>query len=520
MDEMRMDPVDCLEIVKRRKWSIILPALIIFLAAAATAFTRPSIYRSTATILIKERDVPEDFAITMESYAEKRIQYINQRIMSTNRLLDIIQRLNLYADVHDRPPTAAVVEKMREDVVLKPISIEFTDRRTGRTTAPTIAFTLSYEGRVPEQVREVAFYLASLFIEENQRERLQQVEDTKTFMENETAKLRQELEALDARIVSFKQEHVNELPEMLPANMQNLIGIERNIEVTSQRLRSLKEHEVYLRNQLVTVKPHIDDENEVSIRKRLEELKVQLLYLTKRFSDQYPDVRKTRAEIAELESRLSAVAADRKQAPPDNPSHINLAVQLAGTRSEIKSVRNELAKLQENADQYRRWIAITPKVEKPYNALVANRNIIQDKYNEMMGKLIEARFTFGAEKHQKTERFTLLEPPGLPNRPFKPNRPAIMAIGLILGIINGIGLAAFKEFTDYAVWDPKKLEKATSLPVLSTIPEIPTRQDVAQKKRVRRLIAATAVLAVAGGVVVAVFHFWGLDFKTLWSKLM
>jgi hypothetical protein len=75
----------------------------------------------------------------------------------------------------------------------------------------------------------------------------------------------------------------------------------------------------------VQVKPHIADENEQSIRTRLEELKVQLLYLTKRFSDQYPDVRKTRSEIAELESQLAAVAAERKSAPPDNPSYISLA---------------------------------------------------------------------------------------------------------------------------------------------------------------------------------------------------
>jgi succinoglycan biosynthesis transport protein ExoP len=97
MQPMPMTPRDYLEIVRRRKWSLILPALFIFLLAGIVALALPSIYQSQSTILIEEQEIPTDFVMTtVTGYAEQRIQQINQRIMSFSRLMDIIQRFDLY----------------------------------------------------------------------------------------------------------------------------------------------------------------------------------------------------------------------------------------------------------------------------------------------------------------------------------------------------------------------------------------------------------------------------------------
>ena len=93
---------------------------------------------------------------TVTSFVEQRLQSINQRIMSTTRLLEIIDRFNLYANERRRLTTEEIIEKMREDVVLEPISTEVMDRRTGRATMATIAFTLSYAAQEPpETVQKV-----------------------------------------------------------------------------------------------------------------------------------------------------------------------------------------------------------------------------------------------------------------------------------------------------------------------------------------------------------------------------
>src|SRR5512143_263623 len=101
VDEMTIQ--DFKEILKRRKWSLIVPALIIFVIALVVAFVLPPVYRSTATILIEEQEIPREYVVaSVTGFAEQRLQTINQTIMSSTRLLEIMNRFNPYADMKDR----------------------------------------------------------------------------------------------------------------------------------------------------------------------------------------------------------------------------------------------------------------------------------------------------------------------------------------------------------------------------------------------------------------------------------
>jgi polysaccharide chain length determinant protein (PEP-CTERM system associated) len=498
-----------------------LPCLIIFLSAVAVALALSSIYISTSTILIEEQEIPADFVMTtVTSYAEQRLQTINQRIMSFTRLLEIIQRLNLYPELQDKWTTEEIVAKMQEDTVMEPISADVIDRRTGRPTAATIAFTLSYEGKNPNTVQQVANVLTSLFLSENLRVREKQAQETADFIESELEKVKGELADLEARIALFKNEHMNELPEVLQVNFQSLDRVERDIALANQQLRNLKERKEYYQTQLASIERYQEDDEKIATRRRLEELKVELVHLTKRFSEEYPDVKKTREEIADLEKQLAVDEARRAhdQEPPDNPAYINLAAQLAGTRSEIKSLRNQIQELNQATDKYRRRIAATPNVEETFNILLIERNNAQAKYDDLMSKHTEAQIAYGLEREQKGERFTLIDPARLPEKPYKPNRMAIMLIGVVLGIGAGIGFASLREFSDDSVRNAEQLEFATKYPVLAGIPDIITSKDIT-RRRLKRIAWVTATVGVfIGGLVV--FHLAVMDLNVFWAKLM
>jgi len=287
-----------------------------------------------------------------------------------------------------------------------------------------------------------------------------------------------------------------------------------------ERLNSLKERELYLDTYIAGIKPHLEDKDQkVTSRDRLEELKLHLVHLTKRFSEEYPDVKKTRAEIAELEKQLAAEDAKpaSEKGPPDNPTYISVSTQLNSSRAEIILLQNQLTDLNHSVAEYRGRIAATPRVEEAYNALVMERNSIQIKYNDLMAKHMEARVAQGMEKEQKGERFTLIEPPRLPEKPFKPNRLAIMLIGIVLGIGAGVGWAALREFSDDSVRNVDQLEFVTKHQVLAGIPNILTAKDIANRNRKRfAWIAGTVGVIIAALVV---FHFAVMDLDILWAKL-
>lgn len=518
MEPNAMTMNDYVTIVKRRKWSLILPALIVFLCAAIVALALPSIYKSTSTILIEEQDIPADFVMTtVTSYAEQRLQSIYQRIASFSRLLDIINRFNLYPDLKKKWATEEIVEKMREDILLEPISVEMVDRRTGRPTAATIAFTLSYEGEHSRTVQQVANMLTSLFLEENLQVRERQAKETSIFLESETEKVKADLTKLEAKMAAFKEAHVNELPDLLQVNMQSLNNTESNMDRLNEQLRSLKEREGYLQSQLASFPTEIEEE------KRLAELKFQLVHLKSQFSDQYPDVIKTKAEITELEKKQNNPPGKsdnpgHSSDPTDNPAYITLAAQLSSTQADIVSVKRQTQETNKMADMYRRRIANTPKVEEAYRAIFIERNNTQAKYDDLMRKHMEAKVAQGLEKEQKGERFTLIDPARLPEIPDKPNRMAILLIGLVLGIGAGVGWASLKEFTDQSVRDSTRLALATSFPVLASIPEIVTQEDIQRKKKKRMILITSLVLVFVAGLVA--FHFLVMDLNVFWAKLM
>jgi polysaccharide chain length determinant protein (PEP-CTERM system associated) len=519
MEETTMTLPQLLNVMQRRKLSLIIPAAFIFLLGTMAAMFWPAVYKSTATILIEEQEVPTDFVkTTVASYAEQRVQQINKRIMSFSRLMDIIQEHDLFPELREKIGIEDIIEKMRKDTELLPVRGEVIDRRTGQTADATLAFTLSYQGKDPQKVHEIANLLVSLFLEENIKDRARQAVETTEFLESELGKLNEELAAQESRLSEYKQLHINELPELLSANTQTLTNIERNLELLNSQLRSMKEREVYYQTQLGGLKRHSEKEEEIATRKRLEELKIQLVTMKQRLSDEHPDVKKARTEIAHLEEKLT-IATDRAASagPPDNPAYVTLAANLAGARSEVQSLQRQIEKQTAEATEIRRRISATPKVEEEYGVLVAYRNNTQTKINDLMRKLMDSRVARGLETEQKGERFTLIEPPRLPLRPFKPNRPAIVLLGLILGIGAGVGLTALREFTDDAVHNPDELEAETKLPVLVGIPVIVTPEDIVQNSRRRWAWVGAATVSVA--LTVAVLHFTVIELDVFWGMI-
>lgn len=518
MEPSAMALNDYVDILRRRKWSLILPSLIIFTTAVALAMVLPSIFKSTSTILIEEQEIPANFVMsTVTSFAEQRLQSINQRIMSTSRLLEMINRFNLYPELMGKWTTEEIVAKMRGDIKLETISAEVMDRRTGRPSAATIAFSLSYTGKNPKKVQQVADRLTSLYLEENLKVRTRRTKETYTFMELEMEKVKASLSAIEEKIATFKGKHVNELPELLQVNIQGLNTIERSIERAEEQFRNLKEREGYLQTQLASIPETMDPG-----KQRLKELKTQLTHLTTRYSDQYPDVIKTRAEIAEIEKKLKQDAKPSESNStvdtPDNPAFITLSSQLASTKSEIDSVKQQIRELNQRKEQYQHKIETTPKVEQEYNALLTERRNTQAKFDDLMRKSMEARVAYGLEQEQKGERFILIDPARVPQKPYSPNRLAIVLIGFVLGIGTGVGFGALREFTDHSVHNGNELVRATDFPVLASLPEIITQQDIARKRMKRMVWVGASVCVIVGGILI--FHFLVMDLDVFWAKLL
>ena len=134
-----------------------------------------------------------------------------------------------------------------------------------------------------------------------------------------------------------------------------------------------------------------------------------------------------------------------------------------------------------------------------------------------MKRVMEAKVTQGLEKQQMGERFTLIDPARFPERPVNPNVPAILLIGLFLGIGGGVGNISLRERGDLSVRSPVELAALTGHPVLGVVPLIVTKED-RQRTRSRRnkALLAVGILCVAA---ILFFHFFVMDLDVFWAML-
>jgi uncharacterized protein involved in exopolysaccharide biosynthesis len=123
---------DYLDIVKRRRWAIVIPACAIFFVALVVTLVLPRIYRSTSTILIEEQDIPPEYVrTTVTGYAEQRLQSISQRVMSSQNLNQVINRFRLYPELKKKLTSDEVIDIMRKDIRFAAISVDVGPQQGG-----------------------------------------------------------------------------------------------------------------------------------------------------------------------------------------------------------------------------------------------------------------------------------------------------------------------------------------------------------------------------------------------------
>src|SRR5215510_11040691 len=175
----RLINIDVLGALKRRKWIGLVIGVIGATLTYAIVTAWPNTYTATATILIEEPNVPSDLVkSTVSTYAQERLQIIQQRVMTSQNLYDIIKQYNLYPEQQPTMPRSALIATMRANVVLAVVSANL----SGQQQQASIAFTLSFSDEDQNLAQQVAGRLSDLFLAENNRTRQQRAAGTTQFL--------------------------------------------------------------------------------------------------------------------------------------------------------------------------------------------------------------------------------------------------------------------------------------------------------------------------------------------------
>jgi len=570
--------IDYLALIKRRKKYILIPFVSIFLTFTIVAFALPPIYKSSCTILIEGQQVPSDFIrSTVNSFAEQTIQLITQQIQSRSKLLEIINQLNLYADLRNKKTIEEIIEEMRRSIQLKMISTKMSGNQNDKSTSATIAFSLSFEGKDPEKVQKVTDLLASLYLEENLKTRERRAKTTSEFIEAELKNLNESITQLETKIAQFKEKHFLDLPEMRQTNLQMVQSLERELANVQQQIENVESRKVYLEGLLSTVEPYLSEDGKASsenaslAKQKLIALYTDYLTMEGSLSEKHPDMIRIKKQIKSLEQEVSFkdalevkqqklrelkaelaakkavfsaghkdvvtltktiehlendIAQMTKEEPvarkiieaPRNPAYVNITTQIETARLELESLKKNRIALQEKIMDYQKRLEMAPQVELEYKLLTRDYDNARSRYQETLNKLMEARTSEALEKNQKAERLTILDPAFYPEKPYKPNRLAIVLIGFVLALGAGVGCASIREYTDRAIYSEAALAAISRKPTLAVISFIEIAAD--KGKRLAKSTVVAIVFLIAALIGALMIHLFVIRLDILWFKAL
>ncbi len=553
--DYELTPRDYVAILTRRRGAFLGAFLGVLVAAVLLSILLPSMYRSNATILIEQQEIPPELVrSTITSYADQRIQSINQRVMTGENLLGIIEKFDLYPSKRKRVAREDLLEEVRRNISLKIVSAEVMDPRRGVPTNATIAFTLGFEDETPNNAFRVTNELTSLYLSKNLQTRSDLAKDATAFLGDEANRLQREVAELETKLAAFKEQHGDALPEMFEVNVQLIERMQRDVEEVDRSLRTNEDRKVYLESELVLQQPYAsmvsetgermlgptdrikalqselasrlgiysedhpdvkrlrdelaglraevsDVERRRELVARIEAKKADLATIRDRYSDEHPEVRILRAQIDALISMMGEAAVDdRVAAAPTNPAFVQLKAQLDTIKLEREGLLARKRSVSMRLDDVESRLQRAPQIEKQYRDLAQNLQNASAKYMEVRNKTMEARLGESLEVDRKGERFTLIDPAQMPEKPVSPNRILILSLGLVFATMAGFATVAAYEALDERVFGANMVATLLHTAPLGIIPFIATADETTRSSRLRWIALGSAILA---GLVVA-----------------
>ena len=529
-----------LQIILHRKWLIAGVFLVTTVATVLLVQALPNVYMSQTLILVDPQKVPEAYVkSTVTGDVRNRLGTLSQQILSATRLQKIIDALNLYQQERKTMVREEIVAQMRKDITTSVVS-DF------GSTQDLQAFRIQYSGKDPRLVAQVTNQLANLFIEENLKAREMQAAGTTEFLDSQLKETRKTLETLESKLRDFRMKHLGEMPEQQSANIQILGHLQSQLQLEGESLSRAEQQKAYLQSMMTQTAPVLDldtgggDEKgpatgepkavkgaPAAPKSTISSDRAKLAELLTHYKETYPDVIRLKKKIeadeakAGLQTPLSASSAPTETpatgpgipVPPPPPtmttapplvSHFNpvLQAQLQAVESEIEKHKQEQQRLNKAAGGYQAKLEAIPGREQEMTQLVRDYDMAKAHYAQFLDKEMSAETATQLEIQQKGQKFIILDPAQVSERPSKPNRPVFNAAGSLCGLVLGLILALLPEFFGTTIIASQDIAGNGGFTVLEVIPVILTQRDT--KLHRRRVVVATAsavvVTAIAGAV--------------------
>jgi uncharacterized protein involved in exopolysaccharide biosynthesis len=567
---------------RRKKAFLTTAGLILSLAIGLAMSLPPVYRSSATILIHHQAISNELLSTSVEQDSGQGLEMLIRGVMTKPNLLKIVEKFDLFSNYRNDLNEGKILKKVHSSIGVKMLNPELAGQKKTpgqQGTAFEVSFEYEHD---PELAQQVTTELTRLFLEKNLEGRRKITADTTAFLISETRKIEKKLGEISSKFTAFKKQNSRLLPQQMEFMTSERERTDRELLTVIQEIRSVRASNIQLRGQLAGTKAYIyEDRTEIRNTKgekvlsatgRLQTLQQRYHALIAKYSDSHPSVKKVKKEIESLGGNVSAAGASplatdnleiaevelaeaRQKYSGDHPEIRQLETKVAQLRNEsaaagsiasnskefntlkrinpafsslkagvssgeaeLQSLYDRRDSLQAKLDDFAGRMEGAPGVEQDYNRFSRAYESALKQYRNITDKLSNAQRAEAFEKEEKGDRFALLEPPEVPMGAVKPNRPAIVMLGGLLGLGIAFGLSMLLESLDNSITGRRALVAITGMQPIGTIPIILSKTE-AQSIQRQKMTNLILYLGIVGGLLagIAWLHFSYMPLDELWA---
>ena len=494
-----------LKMIKRRKWMLILPLLVVLPLVALWLSLQAPTYEATAAVLIE----PENLQVVKidevktpdrsqeyykSQYALLRSPALLGRVVDSlgvkldergeqeeaqGRLPQMVAELRVMADtlrtkvqdqlqgmmhewfgssqsVESDPievARRAQIEQMRETLRVEPAGMRLVN--------------ITLEGSDPEYVAQQVNTLASVYVEQNLESNVDAAEQASVWLSEKVQELKSELQQSELMLQEFIAAR-----NMIPSGLSEkpLVSVEefKNLSQSyavlkaeqvdlEARLSELQQLQKQPAEQLSVATVKIDSSLILSLRERHADLELQRTELLENFRPQHPKVLAVRSKIRKVQQRLASEVAKYRDA----------------LEREYKTISKKLAIFEQRIDDKKGEIIKSNEELEQYAELKREIETKRQLYQNLLNRMNETEVT----KSLQTNNVRVFQEAMVPVQPIASQAALKFLISAMVVFSLGIGAIFTAELLDSRFKTLDDVEEFLQIPFLGLIPAYRTSRE-------------------------------------------
>ncbi|MCV3273806.1 GumC family protein [Roseobacter sinensis] len=484
------------------------PAMVaLFLLAACIgvlmALRLPPTFSTSAQLLVESPQIPDSMVrSTIDVDPLEQLEVIQQRLLTRANLLDVARNNNIFPNQSAMNPDD-VVAQMRSRTSIK--------RTSGRNRATLM--TVGFRGDNPNKVTGVVNEYVTIILSANSSFRAERAENTLDFFQKEVSDFSTELNEINARIVQFKNENADALPENLNFRLERQSFLQERLSRAERDRDALVAQRENIKRIFQTagaLNPAAAQPARSPEEAELRRLQSELRSALGVYSEQNPKIKLLRNRIETLTAQIGVQALNdtASDLSPEELAETQrveaFEVSLAEIDTRIETIDEEIVDITAELGRLQDTIERTPANRIALDDMERDRENTRSLYNSAVQGLSQARTGERIELSARGQRITVLEPASVPRRPSGPNRSAIAGMGVAIGLALAGAFFFLLEFINQSIRRPSEIENALQITPLITIPSF----EPPARRRWRHIL----LLSSTGLVIISVpIILWAVD---------